>query len=129
VARKHRVLLFERRHQPLLPMRDYLQRLFRNGVLALLVLFVALLIGVLGYRWLGGLGWIDAFYNASMILGGMGPVASLEGHDGAKIFASLYALFSGVAFLTSVAILLAPAYHRFIHHFHLDAEREEGPGA
>lgn len=126
---RHRFLLFEHGHQPLLPLREFLPRLFRNGVLALLVLGVSLLIGVLGYRWLGGLGWIDSFYNASMILGGMGPVASLEGHDAAKVFASLYALFSGVAFLTSVAILLAPVYHRFIHHFHLDADREAGPGA
>jgi hypothetical protein len=122
VSRRAPVLLFEHRHQGLLPRRQFLARLFRNGVIALAMVIVSLAIGVAGYHGLGGLGWIDSLYNASMILGGMGPVASLEGRDAAKIFASLYALFSGVAFLTAVAVLLAPVYHRFIHHFHLEVE-------
>ncbi|HVP15077.1 MAG TPA: hypothetical protein VMS88_06010 [Terriglobales bacterium] len=123
------LLLFERRHERLLPFRRFLRRLFRNGMIALVMVIVSLAIGIAGYRWLGGLGWIDALYNASMILGGMGPVASLEGKDAAKIFASLYALFSGVALLTSVAVLLAPIYHRFIHHFHLEVDEGRGKRA
>ena len=67
--------------------------------------------------------WIDALLNASMILSGMGPVNELR-TTGGKIFATCYAIFSGVAFLSIVAIFLAPAIHRFLHRFHLEAERE-----
>ena len=70
---------------------------------------------------LGNLIWLDAFLNASMILTGMGPVDKLE-TDGGKFFSALYAIFSGVAFLTFVGVLFAPVYHRFLHEFHLDIE-------
>jgi len=76
-------------------------------------------LGVLGYHLLGGLSWLDALVNASMILTGMGPVNEIATVAG-KLFAAFYALFSGVAFLTIVAVLLAPAVHRFLHRFHLD---------
>ncbi len=76
-------------------------------------------LGVLGYHLLGGLSWLDALVNASMILTGMGPVNVVATVAG-KLFASFYALFSGVAFLTIVAVLLAPVVHRFLHRFHLD---------
>ncbi len=79
----------------------------------------SLALGVLGYHLLGGLSWLDALVNASMILTGMGPVNEIA-TVGGKLFASFYALFSGVAFLTIVAVLLAPAVHRFLHRFHLD---------
>ncbi len=79
----------------------------------------SLALGVLGYHLLAGLSWLDALVNASMILTGMGPVNPIETAAG-KLFASLYALFSGVAFLTIVAVLLAPAVHRFLHRFHLE---------
>ena len=79
----------------------------------------SLALGVLGYHLLGGLSWLDALVNASMILTGMGPVDGIPTVAG-KLFASFYALFSGVAFLTIVAVLLAPAVHRFLHRFHLD---------
>ena len=82
-------------------------------------MLVALWIGVLGYHWLGGLHWLDALVNASMILGGMGPVDPIASVAG-KWFASVYALFSGVAFLTSVGMLPRPALHRLLHRFHLE---------
>jgi len=87
----------------------------------------SLALGVLGYHFIAGLSWIDAVVNAAMILTGMGPVNEMT-TVGAKLFASFYALFSGVAFLTIVAVLLAPAVHRFLHRFHLDlaGDAEDG---
>ena len=83
-------------------------------------------IGVLGYRTFGKLSWVDSFYNACMILTGMGPVSPLE-TSSAKIFSSLYALFSGVAFLSTVAVLFAPVAHRFLHMLHIDEEGKSLP--
>lgn len=94
-------------------------------MIAVLIDFVlltfSLSIGVLGYHFIGGLSFVDAFLNASMILGGMGPVDILTS-NAAKIFSGFYALYSGIAFLTSFAILIAPIFHRFLHKFHLDGE-------
>ena len=72
-----------------------------------------------GYHFLERLPWLDAFLNASMILSGMGPVGELKTTAG-KIFAGCYALFSGVAFLTSIGLIFAPVFHRFLHKFHLE---------
>ena len=83
-------------------------------------LVVALGIGVAGYHWIAGLDWVDAVLNASMILGGMGPVDPLAS-DAAKIFASVYALLSGVVFISAMAVILSPAVHRALHKFHLDS--------
>ena len=77
-----------------------------------------------GYHCFGNLPWVDSFLNASMILTGMGPVDRME-TDAGKLFSSFYALFSGVAFLTFVAVLFSPLYHRFMHKFHLDIEGKE----
>ena len=78
---------------------------------------------MIGYHAIGGLPWVDSILNASMILTGMGPVDPMR-TAAAKLFASAYAIFSGVAFLTSVGVLLAPLFHRFLHHFHLEVEGE-----
>ena len=78
-------------------------------------------IGVLGYHWLAHLNWIDSLLNASMIPGGMGPVDPLR-TDGAKIFASFYALFSGLAFIGIVSVLLAPFVHRLLHRVHAEEQ-------
>jgi hypothetical protein len=86
---------------------------------ALIVIGIALGIGVVGYHGLGGLSWIDSLLNASMILGGMGPVDPLKS-DTAKIFASLYALFSGLAFIGVSGLMLAPFAHRLLHRVHLE---------
>jgi hypothetical protein len=88
------------------------------------ILVVSLGIGILGYHTLEGLSWTDSLLNASMLLGGMGPVETPQTEAG-KIFASFYALFSGVVFLVAVGVLIAPVFHRFLHRFHLDVEEGE----
>ncbi len=89
--------------------------------LALAIMAVALGIGVAGYHFMAGLPWIDALLNASMILTGMGPVDVLRS-NAAKVFASLYALFSGVVFISLMGLLLSPIAHRVLHKFHLSDE-------
>lgn len=87
---------------------------------ALLILAAALLIGVLGYMHFGRMNWIDGLLNASMILTGMGPVQPEKLDDPGKLFASAYALFSGLLFISLMGIVLAPMAHRMLHKFHLD---------
>ena len=101
--------------------RVFLRRLGLIALLAALLVGASLGLGAAGYHWLAGLGWLDAFLNAAMILTGMGPVNPVTRPAG-KIFAAFYALFSGVAFLTGVAMLLAPVVHRVLHRYHLDLE-------
>ena len=91
----------------------------RAGMLAGSLLGAALGIGVLGYHGFERMSWVDSLLNASMILTGMGPAAELH-TVGGKLFASAYALFSGIVFLSSAAVILAPIVHRFLHRFHLD---------
>ncbi len=115
-------LHYEMRGEPLAPPRVFRRRLVRSGALTAVIIGVSLAIGVLGYHYIGGLAsWVDCLYNASMILGGMGPVDPLT-TDAGKLFASGYALFSGVTLLTSVGVLLAPVLHRLLHHFHVESE-------
>lgn len=87
------------------------------------LILISLLIGISGYVYFYRLNWIDALLNASMILTGMGPV-NIATTNGAKLFASFYAIYSGVAFLTSVAVIFAPVFHRFLHKFHLDLDED-----
>ncbi len=103
------------------PQKHFLNAVFKNFLFALLIIGFSLLMGVFGYCYFFNLGWVDGLLNASMILTGMGPIDQAPS-DGAKIFASFYALYSGVAFLTSVAVLFSPVLHRFMHKFHLDVE-------
>jgi hypothetical protein len=116
--------MFEHRSQQLLPRRAFLYRLGRFALAALLLVMVSWAIGILGYRASEGMSWIDATLNAAMILGGMGPVDTLH-TDSGKLFASVYALFSGIVFLVAVGVLIAPILHRFLHQFHLEADKEE----
>jgi hypothetical protein len=110
---------FERKSEPLLPLPKFIRRLATWLGISAAVIFGALFAGVLGYRAFAHLSWIDSLLNASMILTGMGPVATLDTTP-AKLFASAYALFSGIVFLSAVGIMLAPVFHRFIHKFHLE---------
>jgi len=110
--------MYEHHKQPLAKQSVFVRRLMWNGMIGLLLLAFSLGIGMLGYHFLEGLAWIDSLLNASMILGGMGPVAPLQTAAG-KLFASLYALYSGVILLASVGILVTPIFHRFLHRFHL----------
>ncbi len=97
----------------------YAGRLARGALVAGGLIAISLGIGVVGYHAFAGLPWLDSLVNASMILAGMGPVDPVRS-DAGKWFESVYAIFSGVAFLTSVGVLLAPAVHRFLHRFHLE---------
>lgn len=99
----------------------YFKALLKSFVFAMIFLVFSLGIGMLGYHYFMHLNWVDSLLNASMILTGMGPVDRAE-TNGAKIFASFYAIYSGVAFLTAVAVLFSPIYSRFLHKFHLDIE-------
>jgi hypothetical protein len=130
-ATRHGLLTrLERRHEPLLPYRDFVRRLARSLLAGLLIVAGSLGMGVLGYHWTGRLGWLDSLYNAAMILGGMGPVddRGLGVPAAEKWFASFYALYSGLALLVVVGVMLAPVFHRFLHHFHLVEESEERRG-
>ncbi|MHB8173476.1 MAG: hypothetical protein ACYDFU_03315 [Nitrospirota bacterium] len=98
--------------------------MLRYTFFSILILAFSIGIGMAGYHYFGNLPWVDSFLNASMILTGMGPVNRMES-ESAKLFSSFYALFSGVAFLTFVAVLFSPVYHRFMHKFHLDIEGKE----
>src|SRR4030067_1959533 len=105
--------MFEHRKQPLLSRRQFLIRQLIYLFIAIAIIFGSLVMGMLGYHFLEGLAWIDALVNASMILGGMGPVNELH-TTGGKIFASFYALFSGIVFLVIAGFLIAPVAHRFL---------------
>lgn len=116
--------MYEKLDAPLISRRAFAARLIRHGAGALLVLLGSLAIGIAGYSALGNLGLVDAFLNAAMILGGMGPVDQLP-NDGAKIFAGVYALYSGVVFLLTAGIVLAPILHRVMHYLHLEADKDD----
>jgi hypothetical protein len=113
--------MYESRSHRLLPRRQFLQRIARHGGIASAIIAASLLLGVLGYHHFEGLAWIDALVNASMILGGMGPVNELHTMAG-KLFASFYALYSGAVFLIAAGVIFAPVFHRFLHRFHMEME-------
>lgn len=115
--------MYEHRTKPLLPRHKFFARLSRHVAFALSLIVVALGIGMVGYHVLENMNWIDSFANASMILSGMGPLGELKTSAG-KIFAGCYALFSGVAFLTSIGVVFVPIFHRFLHKFHLESAKE-----
>jgi hypothetical protein len=113
----------EHHKAPLVSRAVFLRRVARFAGFASLLIAGSLLVGVAGYHFLCGLGWVDAILNAAMILTGMGPVNEVTTTAG-KLFAAAYALFSGVAFLTIVAVFLAPIVHRFLHRLHLEMDEE-----
>jgi hypothetical protein len=116
--------MFEHHRQPLLSRPAFFRRVARYTGAALLLVAVSWLIGILGYRVFEGMSWIDCILNAAMILGGMGPVNPLH-TDGGKLFASFYALFSGIVFLVSVAVLMAPLLHRLLHQLHVETVKNQ----
>lgn len=113
--------MYEHRSQPLLRWPAFLHRAVRHVVAALALVAAVDGLGTLGYHELGGLPWLDAFLNASMILGGMGPVDPLHA-AAAKVFAAIYALFSGLLFIAVMALVLTPWLHRLIHKVHLETK-------
>ena len=115
--------MFEHHLEPLLPKELFARRMLRHLGLAAAINGGGLGVGVLGYHFCEQLDWLDSLLNASMILSGMGPVNPIQ-HTAGKWFASFYALFSGVAFITTVGVLFAPLVHRFLHKFHLESRGE-----
>jgi len=113
--------MYEHRKQPLLSTAKFLKRVARHWLAGFGVLTFGLGVGILGYHYIAGLSWIDSLLNASMILGGMGPV-DLPKTDAAKFFASCYALFSGLAFIGIVSVLLVPFVHRLLHRVHAEEQ-------
>ncbi|MFN2577561.1 MAG: hypothetical protein ABR607_07705 [Pyrinomonadaceae bacterium] len=121
MARRKTILWrrFERRSDQVAPRSIFFKRVGVSLLIAFGMIGFALLIGITGYHELAGLSWIDSLLEASMILGGMGPINPLT-KDVAKIFASLYALFSGLMFIGIMGVVLSPIVHRFLHKFHVD---------
>ena len=116
---------YEHRSEPLLPWRLFLlRRVGKTAAAASAVIAISLVLGMLGYRLAEGMGWLDAFLNASMILGGMGPVDPMHSAAG-KLFAGIYALYSGLVLVGTAGLLLAPFVHRLLHRFHLEGRASQ----
>jgi hypothetical protein len=110
---------FEHRAQPLIPPHQFIMRVAHSGIIAIALIAVSLIIGMVGYHTLEGLSWIDAFLNASMLLRGMGPV-NVPLTFGGKLFAGMYALYSGLVVILVAGLILAPVAHRLLHRFHME---------
>ena len=111
--------MYETRKQPPLTRARFARRLLVHTIAALGLLAASLALGMLGYIGFEHLSWIDAFVNASMLLGGMGPVNTPQTVAG-KLFAGFYALYAGIVFIVTAALLLTPVLHRMLHRFHWD---------
>lgn len=118
------MLQFEHHKQPPISTRHFVLRLVRSAGIAIGIMLAALFVGMAGYHWIGGLAWMDAFLNASMILGGMGPVDPMTS-ESAKLFSGCYALFSGLVFIALAGFLVAPVLHRVLHRFHYADEDKD----
>jgi hypothetical protein len=116
--------MFENRSDKLLPPREYIHRLGRSLAVGLGLIAFSLTIGMIGYHFIAKLAWIDAFLDSAMILSGMGPVSTLT-TSGAKLFAGCYAIYCGIALISTAGIILAPAVHRSLHKFHLEFGRDK----
>ena len=114
---------FEHLSEPVASRARFFRRLGANVGLALVFITVSLAVGMAGYHWLGGLGWVDSFLNAAMILSGMGPVDALTA-SGAKLFAGFYAIYSGLLVVATSALIFAPVMHRLLHRLHVKDEQD-----
>jgi len=112
-------VMFEHRSKPLLPRREFIKRMIFFALLSTGFVILSLLLGMIGYRIFEDFSWIDAFVNAAMLMGGMGPMNELK-TDAGKIFAGFYSMYCGLVFIITVGFLIAPVYHRFLHKFHID---------
>jgi hypothetical protein len=112
--------MFENKKQQLAPRPIYLKRMAKSFMTGMAIITVCLLIGVFGYHYTAGIAWLDSLHNASMILSGMGPVVEIRTVTG-KLFSSIYALFSGIIFISTIGLILAPTIHRFFHKIHLES--------
>lgn len=115
-------LKFEHKSNEIVPTRTFVGRVAGNAAAVAVILALSLALGTLGYHEFEGFGIVDSFANAAMILSGMGPLSPLV-TNGGKIFASCYAIYSGVLFVFTTTLLLAPVAHRLLHHFHVPDEK------
>jgi hypothetical protein len=113
--------MFEKRHQQVASRKKFMHRMLRSLSITSCILLLWLIVGIVGYKFTCHFDFYDSLLNASMIMSGMGPTNTIDNNLG-KVFASVYAIFSGVIFITSAGVLLAPAVHRFMHQFHLPEE-------
>jgi hypothetical protein len=113
--------MYEHRKQPVVSRTTFYQRILKHILVALVLMTFCLALGVAGYHFTAGLSWLDSLHNASMILSGMGLVDPVKTESG-KLFSSFYSLFSGVAFITNIGIILAPAMHRIFHRLHWEED-------
>ena len=120
---KRGIFGFEHKRRPVLSRKDFAKRMARSFALANALIGVSLFAGMCGYHFLEDMSWIDAFVNASMILGGMGPVDPLK-TDSGKLFAGCYALYSGLIVIVSAGVLFAPALHRMLHKLHAEPDEK-----
>ncbi len=111
--------MYESKHQPLAPIQIFKTRIYKNFFYALLIIAVIWLMGIVGYHYIAHIPWIDAVHNSAMILSGMGPVVAIQNTAG-KLFSSIYAIFSGIAFISSIGFMLTPAIHRLFHKLNLE---------
>ena len=117
--------MYESRRTPLATRAQFRRRVAHHFGVAMTLIGGSLVIGILGYRLLEGMPWIDAYLNAAMLLGGMGPVGPELHTRAGKLFAGLYAMYAGMVVIAAASIILAPMFHRFVHRFHLEEEQEK----
>jgi hypothetical protein len=115
--------IFEHRSKPLLPRAEFIKRMVFFSLLSAGFVAFSLIIGMIGYRIFEDFSWVDAFVNAAMLMGGMGPVNELH-TDAGKIFAGFYSMYCGLVFIIAVGFLIAPIFHRFLHKFHLGMDEK-----
>lgn len=115
---------YERKDEPVVSREVFLRRLGRNATVALSIIAVSLLGGIIGYRFLESMEWIDAFLESAMLLGGMGPIHAPTTVLG-KLFAGVYALYSGILVIGTAGIILAPIFHRVLHSLHVEDDEDE----
>ena len=117
--------MFEHVSKPVIPQRQFVSRLMRAVLLGLGMIVISLAIGMTGYLWFfPTFDWADAFVNAAMILSGMGPVGELK-TEGGKLFAGCYAIFSGLVIVIATGFVLAPVFHRVLHKFHVETDKDD----
>ena len=114
--------MYEHKSKPLASPKVFYKRIFRNILVAMLILSASLLIGIAGFCLIGKVSWIDGLHNSAMLLSGMGPVIQNYPDVPSKLFSSFYALFSGIVFITNIGLILAPAIHRVFHRLNLDED-------
>ena len=117
-------MIYEHLREPLASWDRFVRRVLRHFGIVIVVIVVSLAVGMAGYRYFQQMEWIDAFLNAAMLLGGMGPIETKLTWGG-KLFAGLYALYAGLVVLVAAGILTAPVFHRFLHRFHLEEEERK----